>query len=52
MVNVFTCLRRSWAENFDRFSVELFPGKLGFIDAMPPESRSSCSIMAGTEDLR
>jgi hypothetical protein len=45
----YTCLRRSCAENFDRLSLWADVDAIGFPDAIAPESRSSCSIIAGTK---
>lgn len=47
-----TCFRRSCAENFDRLSLEFDTGAMGLTDPIPPDSRSSCSIMAGTRTER
>ena len=46
-----TCLRRSCAENFDRLSLEFETGAIGLPDPIPPDSRSSCSMIAGTKNL-
>jgi hypothetical protein len=49
---VDTCFRRSCAENFDRLSLEIDVDVMGFPDPIPPESRSSCSIIAGTKNKK
>ena len=45
-----TCFKRSCAENLARLSLGVDADIIGLILPIPPDSRSSCSIIAGTKN--